>query len=181
MSFGLQHDGQEDTCEDGDAAFRANAMHISVELPCGTLLTLHLDGRWGVYRSKARIQAATTVATHCQELTLAGTVLRHNQSLIQAGLHDQDVVQLTVTKSDLPADMITVFLKLLTGTAITLSIHASWRVVHMKHIVEDLQGIPVDFQRLIFAGKQMEDCKFLSVYGVEHESTVHLVGRLKGD
>ena len=181
MSFGLQHDGQEDTCEDCDATFRANAMHISVQLPCGTILTLHLDGRWGVYRLKARIQSATTVAMHRQELTLAGTVLRHNQSLIQAGLHDQDVVQLTVTKSALPADMITVFVKLLTGRNVTLSIHALWRVVHMKHIVEDLEGIPVDDQRLIFAGKQMEDCKSLSVYGVQHESTVHLCIRLKGD
>lgn len=116
-----------------------------------------------------------------QKLILAGTVLRHNQSLIQAGLHDQDVVQLTVTNSALPADIITVFLRFLTGKTVTLSIHSSWRVVHMKHIVEDLQGIPVDDQRLIFAGKQMEDCKFLSVYGVQHESLVHLVGRLRGD
>ena len=66
-------------------------MNISAQQPCGTILNFHLNGRWGVYRLKARIQSATKIAMDQQKLILAGIVLRHDQTLTQAGLHDQDV------------------------------------------------------------------------------------------
>ena len=73
-----------------------------------------------------------------------------------------------------------IYVRTLTGKAITIQTASHQYVVDIKEAILDVEGVPLDQQRLIFDGKQLKDSQRVYEMGIEANATVHMVLRLRG-
>ncbi len=146
--------------------------------------TLPANATHGMLRKQLTRAAGTDLSRYALRCTADGRThtltAAHDSEKALCELLGVGYGALDVLVCDTDAVPYTCYIKTLTGMTITLYTSSHDTVADLVKQIEDLEGIPTDQQRIIFAGQQLEHTRMLEECGITNDTTLHLVLRLRG-
>lgn len=144
-------------------------MEIFVKTLAGKTITIKVDPSDTIYVVKTKIQDQ-------QRLVFKGEQLEDERTLADYDIQDESTLRL-----DLPIERRRMLIRVntLTGTSLPLEVENLDTIDSVKEKICVEKGIPVHQQRLVYAGKQLENDRSLEEYNIPEEATLHLILRFR--
>jgi ubiquitin len=146
------------------------AMQILVKVPAGNTITLDVEPSYTIENVKTKIQDQEGIRPDLQLVYFAGNELDDSLTLSHYNIQQDALLQLRIR--NLPGDFY-VTVKTLGGRTLTIGGEASDAIENLRQKIQDLVGLPPDLQRLIFAGRQLEDGRTFHDYNIQRGATLY--------
>ena len=156
---------------------KEESIQIFVKLVTGKTLALDVKTLDTIETVKNKIQEKEGIPQGQHRLIFSGRELENNKTLYDYKVQNKSTLYLIFKLRR--EEGIQIFVKLLTGNTLALDVKTLDTIETVKKKIQEKEGIPIDQQRLLFAGRELENNKTLYDYNVQNQTTLHLVLTLK--
>ena len=160
--------------------FEDGLFDVYVQTLTGKTMTVSVLDITSVLGLKQKLESLHGFPTDAQRLIYAGHNMDDLKLLKNYGIGPYSKIHLVLRNGNRDGDDFQIFVKTTTGKTFTVRVLSTTTVSELKQKIKDKEGVPVDQQRVIFRGTELNDNFDMKKYNIISDVTIHLVVRLRG-